>query len=134
MRIVLDTNVLIAAFIARGTCHDLLEHVVREHEAYTSDFIFREFRDKLTGKLGIAEELVDQAIDLQRSRLIEVEPLPVPASASRDPDDAAILGTALAAEATCLVTGDNDLLALENYRGVRIVAPAEFWQYEAESG
>ena len=30
MKIVLDTNVLIAAFIARGVCSDLLEHCARQ--------------------------------------------------------------------------------------------------------
>lgn len=31
MKIVLDTNVLIAALIARGVCHELLEHCVLRH-------------------------------------------------------------------------------------------------------
>jgi predicted nucleic acid-binding protein len=29
MRLVLDANVLIAAFVARGVCAELLEHCVR---------------------------------------------------------------------------------------------------------
>ena len=39
MKIVLDTNVLIAAFIARGVCSDLLEHCARQHTLVTSEFI-----------------------------------------------------------------------------------------------
>ena len=41
-----------------------------------------------------------------------VVPQPLPAGVCRDPDDDAILATALAAEADYLVTGDQDLLVL----------------------
>ena len=47
MRIVLDTNVLIAAFVSRGVCHELLEHCERQHQLISSGFILREFEDKL---------------------------------------------------------------------------------------
>ncbi len=35
MRVLLDTNVLIAALITRGVCSDLLEHCLRRHEPIT---------------------------------------------------------------------------------------------------
>lgn len=133
MRVVLDTNVLIAAFVARGVCHELVEHVVREHDPYTSDFILDEFREKLIGKLRVPRDLAEEAIELQISRMRRVEPAAVPASVCRDPDDAAILGTALAADAACLVTGDNDLLVLRKHRGIRVLGPSGFWQFEAGS-
>jgi putative PIN family toxin of toxin-antitoxin system len=44
MKVVLDTNVLIAAFITRGSSSDLLEHCIRQHEIVTSEFILDEFR------------------------------------------------------------------------------------------
>ena len=34
MKLLLDTNVLVAALVARGTCHELLEHCVREHRRH----------------------------------------------------------------------------------------------------
>ena len=43
MKIVLDTNVLIAAFIARGVCTDVFERVIDEHELLLSPFILKEF-------------------------------------------------------------------------------------------
>ena len=36
MRVVLDSNVLIAAFTAHGSCAELLEHCVRQHEPVAS--------------------------------------------------------------------------------------------------
>ena len=53
MRVLLDTNVLIAAFIAHGFCHELLEHCARQHTLVTSDFVLGEFRDKLTDKFKV---------------------------------------------------------------------------------
>ena len=43
----------------------------------------------------------------------------------RDPDDYAVLALALAAQADCIISGDNDLLALTHYQGIPIVAPAQ---------
>jgi putative PIN family toxin of toxin-antitoxin system len=131
VKVVLDTNVLIAAFVARGVCHELVEHVVRQHDPCTSDFILGEFRRKLTGKLRVPRDLVAVAVELQLSRMRRVQPVAVPESICRDPADAAVLGTALAADAACLVTGDGDLLVLRKHRGIHIFGPGSFWQFEA---
>mgnify|MGYP005838039229 CR=1 FL=1 len=52
MRILLDTNVLIAAFISRGVCGDLFEHLTRQHELITSTFILNELSEHLGNKFG----------------------------------------------------------------------------------
>ena len=44
------------------------------------------------------------------------------------PADLPVLGTVLAAKADCLVTGDNDLLALGEFSGHAILSPRAFWQ------
>jgi predicted nucleic acid-binding protein len=46
----------------------------------------------------------------------------------RDPDDLPVIGTALAAQVTILVTGDNDLLSLGAVQGVRMLTPRQFWE------
>lgn len=131
MRLVLDTNVLIAAFVARGHCHELVEHVVRVHELFTSTHILEELRDKLTGKLRVPAGAADEAVELALSRMRLVEPEPLPEPVCRDADDDLVLATALAARAHALVTGDEDLLTLGEYQRIAIVAPAAFWRLEA---
>ena len=42
----------------------------------------------------------------------------------RDPADDAVLACALAAQVDLMVSGDHDLLSLEEYEGIRIVNPA----------
>ncbi len=44
----------------------------------------------------------------------------------RDPNDDKFLELALSAHATCLVTGDRDLLVLHPFRGIPILAPRSF--------
>jgi len=57
VKIVLDTNVLIAALIARGLSHQLLEHSALRHTLFTSDFILEETQEKLIEKFGYSSEL-----------------------------------------------------------------------------
>jgi hypothetical protein len=46
-------------------------------------------------------------------------------AALRDPDDAAVLACAVAARADAIVTGDGDLHALGDYRGIPVLSPAQ---------
>ena len=58
-----------------------------------------------------------------------MEPAPLPAPVSRDPDDDAVLATALAGRAEIIVTGDDDLLVLKAYQGIRILSPRGFLEF-----
>lgn len=134
MRVVLDSNVLIAAFATRGLCYELLEYCSREHEPVASPFILAEVRDKLVSKIGVAATLADEAVKLLRSRFMVVEPTELPRRISRDPDDDAVLATAVTGGCAFIVTGDRDLLDLETYEKISIVSPREFWRRESLSG
>ena len=133
MRLVLDSNVLIAAFVARGVCADLLEHAARVHDPATSEFILDEVHRKLREKIRVTTSQADQAVKLLRSRFEVVEPVTIDEEACRDPDDLPVLGTAVAARCDVLVSGDKDLLELEVFRGIRIVSPGAFWKVESQS-
>jgi putative PIN family toxin of toxin-antitoxin system len=130
--LVLDTNVLLAAFLSRGACHDLLEHVQQHHQIVLSAFILEEFRSKLAGKFRVPEPVTEAAIALLTTAAELVEPLSLASPVCRDPDDDWILATALTGCCRCLITGDKDLLALREHGGFRILAPVEFWRFEAE--
>ncbi len=131
MRLVLDTNVLIAAFVARGQCHELLEHAARAHELFVSPHILEEFRGKLLGKFRVPADAAEEAVNLLLARLQLVEPEALPEPVCRDRDDDAVLATALAARADYLITGDGDLLMLGALQTVQIIRPAGFWEIEA---
>lgn len=131
MRVVLDTNVLISAFITRGVCSDLLERCATQHTLVTSPFILDEFHDKITSKFKYSEEDATRAIQLLRSRMEIAIPEDFPLNVCRDPDDDMILATAIAGNASCIVTGDPDLTDLRYFLNIAILKPAEFATYEA---
>jgi uncharacterized protein len=134
VRVTLDTNVLIAAHVARGVCHDLLEHCERVHEIVTSAFILDEFETKLLRKFKVPPTKAREAVDLARAHSQVVEPIEIAAPVSRDPDDDFVLATAVAGACDCLVTGDKDLLTIKTYSGIPILPPHLFWVFEAEHG
>ena len=74
MRQLLDTNVLIAAFISRGACHELLAHCIYNHEPVTSKALLREFQEKLVEKFRFTLSEARDAVALLASRLAIVEP------------------------------------------------------------
>jgi putative PIN family toxin of toxin-antitoxin system len=130
VRIVLDTNVLIAALIARGTCHELLEHCVVRHELITSQFILDELREKLVEKFKYPNAMADEAITVLRSRMKVITPSPLEIPVCRDVDDDNVLAAAVDASCDCIVTGDKDLLVLHPYQAVAILTPRAFLAVE----
>ena len=129
MRVLLDTNVLIAAFIARGTCHEVLEHTVRCHELVLCTHILQEFRDKLRHKFGFTSKEASRAEALLKSRARRVHP--EPPALHVDPDDLPVLGAALAGGCHCVVTGDRELQQLGSVGDCAILSPRAFWAWDA---
>lgn len=134
MNLVLDTNVLIAAFIAKGICHTLAERYLRVHSVIASEFILDELREKLTEKFKYSNEDANAVDALLRSRMRMVEPIPLESSVCRDPDDDIVLATALTGKAVCIITGDQDLLTLKKFSEIDIPSPSAFETYEAQYG
>jgi len=132
MRLVLDANVLIAAFVARGVCAELLEYCVREHEPVTSEAVIEEVRRNLVDKIKATAAQADQTVRLLRTRLEVVEPVALDPPVCRDPDDDVVLGTAIAGGCEAIVTGDRDLLDLVTHRDIAIVSPRGFWSFESQ--
>ncbi len=126
MRIVLDANVIIAAFAARGLCGAVLEICLNDHQLVLSGHLLDESRKYLVRKLRLPPETVDDIIGLLREQSLLFEPVEVPGDSCRDSDDLPVLGLAVASGADCIVSGDKDLLVLRQFRGVPIYSPREF--------
>jgi uncharacterized protein len=131
VKIVFDTNVLIAAFIARGVCHKLLEHCILYHTIISSEFILDEVSENLTEKFKFSAARVNEVESLLRSRLEIVKPGKLELPICRDSDDDNILAVALAGNCDCIITGDKDLIVLENFNGIKILNPSDFAEYES---
>jgi len=59
-----------------------------------------------------------------------VTPVALSSPVSRDPDDDNILATAVAGNCDCIITGDKDLLVLEQFEDIKIFSPREFSDQE----
>jgi putative PIN family toxin of toxin-antitoxin system len=127
MRIVLDTNVVVAAFATRGLCAEIFEVCLTEHTLVTSGCILSEVQEKLLTKLHLPHKTTGDILEYLRSSSELCEIKSVDISVCRDKDDDKIIGTALDGNAEFIITGDNDLLILRKYEGIKIVTPREYW-------
>jgi putative PIN family toxin of toxin-antitoxin system len=127
VKVVLDSNVLLAAFGTRGLCEALLEVCLAEHELYISNPIIEELKEHLPGKFKMIPSRVLEVVTFLKSEFNFVEPAKVARDVCRDPDDLMVLGTAIAAAADCIVTGDKDLLVLGKHNGIPILSPRNFY-------
>jgi len=127
VRFVLDTNVIIAAFAARGLCPEILEVSISSHTIVLSEYILAETQEKLIKKIKLQKKSVLDIIQYLRDVAEITTPVPLNESLCRDKDDVQIIGTALAGLADYIVTGDDDLLVLKAYKGIKIVTPRQLW-------
>ena len=127
MRIVLDANVVVAAFAARGLCESLFEFCLASHEMLWSEPLLDEVRRNLAKKVKLPRQTVAGIERLLRETGSLLAPAEVAADACRDADDLHVLGLVKTGTADYLVTGDDDLLAIEHFEECRIVTPRQFW-------
>lgn len=130
MRAVIDTNVLLSGLIWHGTPHRLIEQIrAGTLTLITSPALLAEL-DEVIRRPKFHTILVRSQTDPDRTlaelrRLAEIiDPPPLPAPVSRDPDDDAVLALAVATQADLIVSGDADLLTLGVHAGIQIVDAA----------
>lgn len=126
MRVVLDSNVLIAAFATRGLCDVIFEHCINEHEIIISDFILKEVRMNLRQKLKLPKNTVFKIESYLRSHCEIYKSPRLKEKVSRDPDDDNILSLAVYSDSDLIITGDKDLLVSNSYKNIPIITPREF--------
>lgn len=131
MRAVIDTNVLIGGLLWHGPPHALLTHV-RDGlvSLVSSPVLLTELDDvlsrpKVDAILANAKTSREQALREVRQLAEVIEPTPLRQPVCRDPDDDEVLALALAARADLIVSGDVDLLVLQQFEGIFIVNPAQ---------
>ncbi len=128
MRVVLDANVAIAAVASRGLCEAIFELCLERHQLVLCKALLEEIEAKLTGKLKIPKAVAAEFLAVLKSNALVLEPEAVEKSACRDPNDLMILGLVRPGRVEAIITGDKDLLVLEQYQGAKIVAPRDFWE------
>jgi putative PIN family toxin of toxin-antitoxin system len=128
LRVVLDTNVLLAGVATHGICEGLLALAYRDHSVVLSEHFLNELAEHYVGKFKASGEQFSLVVETLRKHCEIVEPAPVSPDAFGDVDDLPVLGTAVAARADALITGDKKLLELGTYQVIPILSPREFYE------
>jgi putative PIN family toxin of toxin-antitoxin system len=123
--LVLDTNVIIAAMVAKGLCHEVVVRGLGSCTTVISQPLLDELEQTLQAQFTLGPSSL-AFLEQFRLRVRIVEPAQLNARVSRDADDDVVLATAVAAGAALIVTGDQDLLVIGRYGGVEIVSPRDF--------
>ena len=128
MKVVVDTNVLIAGVVAEGLYRDIVKRRLPACELFTSRALLVELAEKLRDKFDLnPTDLPLLRIYADEATVVKAKPLVKPVC--RDSDDDEVLATALAAKAEIILTGDDDLLVLKEFQGIRILSPRQFTEW-----
>jgi putative PIN family toxin of toxin-antitoxin system len=131
MKITLDTNVLVSAFISKqGQPAALLDIILTfpKIELVLSDPILAEFKDVLSRpevkeRFKYSKRKIGEFVDAIRNVSTIVELRSDFRVVVDDPKDDVIINTAYDGKVDFVVSGDTQLLKLKGFRGIRIVKP-----------
>ena len=128
MSVVLDTNILISAFVFPGGVPEAVFRMAVEEEIdlATSPPLLAEFARVLSEKFEWDPSRVAEALAQLAETALMVRPQERVRVVNEDPADDRVLEAAAAGGAEVIVPGDLDLLRLRSWREIRIVKAAVF--------
>ena len=127
MKIVLDTNTVISGLLWKGAPRQILD-LARSGSLtlFTSPELLAELanvleRKKFSARLALAETNVDELVYGYAALAKTIRPAKIKPMIKVDSDDDKVLACAKAAKAEVITSGDDHLLNLEEYEGIRIL-------------
>jgi len=131
MKIILDTNIYFSAFIfdrdalnLMDWCYDnYLVYVSKDSISELTEVLLREKTQKFIKNYEISktekfiQEIIDRSLVIEQTNTVAI---------CRDPRDNKFLEIAQEISADYLITGDNDLLILNQFESTKILKPKEF--------
>jgi uncharacterized protein len=136
-RFVLDTNVLISASLFPRSVPGLAFALARSRgQVLTSQAMVEELRDVLARTKFdryLSRDLRDEFLVgfIAAAEFVQVLEQ---VSVCRDPKDNRVLEAAVNGRATCIVSGDDDLLTMQVFQDIPIFTPASFLAYVERTG
>jgi len=123
----LDTNVLISLLLfPNQRMNAMMEHIFKEHELVLSSFVVDELKDVVRRKFPAKVKVVDKLLLKMSYNLVYTpEEIDETLFNINDPNDYAVLYTAIIEDVDVLITGDKDFAKIEIEKP-EILTPAEF--------
>ena len=123
----MDTNVLISALVGHGKPRRLLTELLERHQIVSSAQMLAEFVEVMSrdnfAEVGRSRLASFLSILVRRTTIVSVKH--TRRLIAQDPEDDMVLSTALKGNASYIVSGDEHLLDLKRFKGVKIVTVDE---------
>ena len=125
---VIDTNTLISTFITYSKATIAYEKAKNNGRLLVSDETFNEFCDVFVRKKFDKYLSLKTRLDILNGfqKVAIFSKVSVTITDCRDPKDNKFLELAISANASCIITGDNDLLSLHPFRNIPILNAVDF--------
>jgi uncharacterized protein len=130
MRVVLDTNVLISAGLKQKSMPGMAALVVQRRGGLLKSAATEEELFAVMDRPYLAALIDPETRDWLKKMMAAAELVEIDEriNACRDPADDKFLDLAVNGHADVVVSGDQDLLALNSFRGIPIITPVVFVQ------
>ena len=132
MRLVLDTNVVVAALLWHGAPRRLIDLAIDDETIalYSSPVLIAELENTLgyqrfVKRIALYETSIAALVAQYEAMVTLVSPTHTPRVVSDDPDDDHVIACAVAANAKSIVSGDKHLLTIKSYQNILILSPAD---------
>jgi putative PIN family toxin of toxin-antitoxin system len=132
MRLVLDTNVVVAGLLWYGTPRRLIDSVIDDESItlYSSPALIDELTNtlsyaKFARRIAQSDASIAVLVAQYEALVTLVSPTHTPRVVPNDPDDDHVLAAAVSANAQWIVSGDKHLLDIKSYQDISIVTAAE---------
>ena len=131
MRVTADTNLIVSAALWGGNPRRLLDAARDDvFDLYTSTDLLSELRgvlvrEKFAKRLIAVGSTAEAVFDEISALAIKITPESIDPVIVRDPDDDMVSACAVAPRSDIIVSGDNDLLDLKQYKNIRILTATE---------
>jgi putative PIN family toxin of toxin-antitoxin system len=128
MKVVLDTNVFISGIFWKGSSNKVITSWKEgKFTQVTSLEIISEIIKVLKDfKIRLSDDMIREWADLIVRNSIIVKPKERVSIVKDDPKDNIFVETAVAGNVDYIVSQDNHLLKLKEFRGIKIITPEEF--------
>lgn len=124
--VILDTNILISALGFGGKPREVLQLALdNQIKAFISPILLAEFEDVVTKKFPILSQNLERINKRIRKKFKIVKPK-ASLNILSDDDDNRVLEAAVEGKCKYIITGDKELLDLENFRDIKIVTAGQF--------
>ncbi len=128
VKVVLDSNIYISGIIFGGNPRKIIDLIIEgKIRLCISSDILIEIKEVLErDKFGFSSDITQQIIFEIESLSECLTPRKKHSVVKKDADDNIIIDCAIEANADYIITGDDDLLSLKEYKKIKILSPVEF--------